>query len=296
MMVGDQKMRKTIIVGIAISVLLSSLAATAIAGKIHIVVPCYGFVGGIVVDAFSKQPLPKVDIYAFRIRFSRSQYPSNLHVVAKHAKTDEHGTYQMILPAGRYLVRALKDGYRSSMRIIRVIPNACVECSFKLVRETDVDKPPIADFTYTPEHPLVNETVIFDASSSKDDGRIISYYWSYTSKYKAHFPVSMGEGEKIKYCWTKPGVYIVTLRVIDDHGNKATVSKEVTVRKKTEIQPIISIPLPSHYLKIIIKIKGGINPNIPPISPKLLHAQLRPAFPDGDGHEGEHGDGWGYVE
>jgi len=38
------------------------------------------------------------------------------------------------------------------------------------------NKPPIASFTYTPENPLVNETITFDASSSYDpDGTIISY-------------------------------------------------------------------------------------------------------------------------
>jgi PKD repeat protein len=43
-----------------------------------------------------------------------------------------------------------------------------------------LQSPPVADFTWSPEHPFVNEMVIFDASSSYDlDGYIVSYSWEF---------------------------------------------------------------------------------------------------------------------
>ena len=42
------------------------------------------------------------------------------------------------------------------------------------------NQPPVANFTYSPERPIANQTVTFDASSSYDsDGTILSYEWDF---------------------------------------------------------------------------------------------------------------------
>lgn len=89
---------------------------------------------------------------------------------------------------------------------------------------------PIANFTYLPLHPLVGESVIFNASQSVDkDGYIVLYSWSYITEGEFHFPIHMGYGMILVYLWDKPGVYNVTLAVTDNEDNMDTTSSLVSV-------------------------------------------------------------------
>jgi subtilisin family serine protease len=66
----------------------------------------------------------------------------------------------------------------------------------------------------------------FDASSSKDDSRIVSYSWSFgdgTSSVTASNPVTT-------HNYSAKGTYSVTLVVLDDGGLSSTVRKSVTVK------------------------------------------------------------------
>ena len=85
------------------------------------------------------------------------------------------------------------------------------------------NKPPIADFTYTPEYPIVDQTVEFDASSSYDpDGTIVSYDWDFGDGAKA-------SGDVVTHAYSSAGNYTVILTVTDNEGAKNSMSKTISV-------------------------------------------------------------------
>jgi PKD repeat protein len=84
---------------------------------------------------------------------------------------------------------------------------------------------PVANFINIPSRPLVNETVIFDASTSIDpDGNITLYEWD------------LGDGTLISttnatiaHIYTDTGNYRVALEVTDNHGFTNSTTKYVQV-------------------------------------------------------------------
>ena len=83
---------------------------------------------------------------------------------------------------------------------------------------------PKADFVSSPVAPAVDQSVVFDASlsSSASGHRIVSYNWNFgdlTSK----------SGGVVQHDFNPAGTYNVTLTIVDDVGQSATVSKPVTV-------------------------------------------------------------------
>ena len=85
---------------------------------------------------------------------------------------------------------------------------------------------PIASFTYSPENPVINETVTFNASSSSDpDGSLTKYKWDFGDGYRV-------TGEMmviVKHSYSLPGNYSVTLTVTND---------DLFTDTKTKITPI----------------------------------------------------------
>ena len=76
----------------------------------------------------------------------------------------------------------------------------------------DVNAPPTPRFDIPPRPVSVSEVARLDASgSTDDDGVILSYIWDFGDGRS-------GEGETVDYAWTQPGVFDVTLTVIDDSG------------------------------------------------------------------------------
>jgi subtilisin family serine protease len=85
------------------------------------------------------------------------------------------------------------------------------------------DKLPVASFSYTPESPLVNQMITFDASSSyAPDGNLTNYEWNFGDG-------DMGTGEMINYSYSSAGKYDVTLTVTDNVGAADIMTKQVEV-------------------------------------------------------------------
>ena len=86
------------------------------------------------------------------------------------------------------------------------------------------NKPPTADFTYTPEEPTDVEDIKFDASLSNDpEGNIENYTWDFgdgTIKY----------GKVVYHRYEDNGQYTVKLSVKDNKGATDSVSKQIIVK------------------------------------------------------------------
>lgn len=86
---------------------------------------------------------------------------------------------------------------------------------------------PVAKFNYTPIVPVVNETVIFNASDSYDpDGRIVSYEWDFSDGN-----VTTTTNPIITHIYTAIGNYTVTLTVTDNDAKSTSTSAMVSVIK-----------------------------------------------------------------
>jgi len=88
-----------------------------------------------------------------------------------------------------------------------------------------VKSSPLASFTYSPEIPIVNETITLNASLSYDsDGNIASYYWDFGDG-------SNGTDVITTHNYTSIGTYNVTLTVTDNDNLTDSESKLLVVKK-----------------------------------------------------------------
>ncbi|MBE0513158.1 PKD domain-containing protein [Candidatus Bathyarchaeota archaeon] len=88
---------------------------------------------------------------------------------------------------------------------------------------TPLFKPPIATFTYSPQNPIVGESITFNATASYDpDGTIVKYAWDFGDE-------TTGEGVTTAHTYTSPRNYTVTLTVKDDEGLRHKTETIITV-------------------------------------------------------------------
>ena len=84
---------------------------------------------------------------------------------------------------------------------------------------------PVTSFTYTPETPIVNQAITFDATTSYDpDGNITSYDWNFGDGNTTNTTEKM-----ITHSYTSAGDYNVILTVTDDDGAMNAMSKPITI-------------------------------------------------------------------
>jgi len=82
-----------------------------------------------------------------------------------------------------------------------------------------VNAPPVPEIDGPGAPVAVGEAVILDGSRSNDaDGVILSHLWDFGDG-------AMGEGPVAEYAWATPGVYEVTLTVIDDSGTQSATQR-----------------------------------------------------------------------
>ncbi len=90
-----------------------------------------------------------------------------------------------------------------------------------------INKPPYAAFRFTPETPRPNDQVCFHAAESRDpDGTIVQYEWDWDGD--GIFDETATE-TRVCHIFPSGGNFNVTLRVTDEDGATAQLSKTVTV-------------------------------------------------------------------
>lgn len=82
--------------------------------------------------------------------------------------------------------------------------------------------PPIASFDASPLSGPAPLPVVFDASTSRDDGAIVLYSWNFGDGASA-------DGAIAEHSYDRPGTFTATLTVTDNLGATATASRTVTV-------------------------------------------------------------------
>ncbi len=84
---------------------------------------------------------------------------------------------------------------------------------------------PFPSFISIPASPKVDETVTFDATSSKDsDGEIVLYSWNFGDGNSGS-----SQTPQITHNYSSPGTYSVSLTVTDDQGATSSTSLTLTV-------------------------------------------------------------------
>ncbi len=99
------------------------------------------------------------------------------------------------------------------------------DTSQEVVTVQEEDQSPVANFTYTPENPVINETIQFNSTSYDSDGSISSFEWSFGDG-------STSKQENPTHTYESGGSYTVELTVTDDSGATDTTHKTITVQEK----------------------------------------------------------------
>ncbi len=113
------------------------------------------------------------------------------------------------------------QGFVGTIDEVRIYADALDPSGFTLLPSTG-NIPPIADFTFSPTNPRVNQLVRFKSTSTDPDGRIVWWGWSFGDG-------GAGTGGAPAKRYRRAGTYTVTLTVRDDKGAESTVSKQITV-------------------------------------------------------------------
>jgi len=85
----------------------------------------------------------------------------------------------------------------------------------------DQSNPPVADFTVSPEHPIIWDVITFTDISTDPDDDIIARTWSIDGH--VHTTVT------VQCAFLKPGTYSAILLVMDLEGNTDTIEKAINV-------------------------------------------------------------------
>lgn len=86
---------------------------------------------------------------------------------------------------------------------------------------------PEAIIIYSPNIPVVDNPLVFDASNSYDsDGSIVRYGWDFGDG-----TVLSGKDAVVSHTYKKVGVYLVSLEVIDSAGLTNTVTQRIEIRE-----------------------------------------------------------------
>jgi PKD repeat protein len=90
--------------------------------------------------------------------------------------------------------------------------------------------PPVADFTYSPIHPMKGDVIHFSDTSIDPEGQELSFFWDFGDE-------TTGTGKTITHNYTIPGTYTVMLTVMDGVGNSDNHSFTITYAAQVVRKP-----------------------------------------------------------
>jgi PKD repeat protein len=118
-----------------------------------------------------------------------------------------------------------------------------------------ISNAPIADFTYTPEHPRKGEAITFDGTSSSDpDGTVDKWFWDFGDD------TGTSTGIMTTHTFTEVRTFNVTLTVADNNDLNSSVSKQVVVDKTLSVTTL-EVSANTTTLGRSISLSGSISPS-----------------------------------
>ena len=97
------------------------------------------------------------------------------------------------------------------------------------------NQPPVANFTWSPPDPMINDSITFDASNSYDpDGYITNWSWDFEND-----GTEDAWGEVVTYNYRYTGTYRVKLQVRDNDSMISNCTDDVIVLEKTVIVGLV---------------------------------------------------------
>ncbi|RZN32419.1 MAG: PKD domain-containing protein [Methanosarcinales archaeon] len=137
--------------------------------------------------------------------------------------------YNSSLEMDCWLYDDIDDDYAYDLVVgsdtVQMLSGATGDVIWDVDYAASVNRPPIASFIYTPANPSIQDTVIFDASTSYDpNGIIVSYMWDFGDEN-----ITTTTDPVITHYYDLEGDYNVALTVSDCEGAKHLASIRVTV-------------------------------------------------------------------
>ncbi len=89
--------------------------------------------------------------------------------------------------------------------------------------------PPVANFSYDPVTPDVDEKVLFRSTFSDSDGTVVNWTWDFGDGSQNIY------GPNVTHRYADNGNYTVNMRVRDDGGTTISVAKNITVKNSPPV-------------------------------------------------------------
>lgn len=162
---------------------------------------------------------------SYEVSIYRSDGTLTAHIQAQDLATRSWTPPNLPDHSNYYVQVAVHDGYewaRSNVTYFRI----------------ETNKPPVANFDYSPQPVYEGDTVSFHNLSTDPDGDILTFSWKVTGP-KGYTYASKDRNPSVK--WILPGAYEVTLTSSDGKGSdtitKTILVSELTIQGKVQHTP-----------------------------------------------------------
>ena len=90
----------------------------------------------------------------------------------------------------------------------------------------ETNEPPVAEFSYSPLNPTINETIQFTDLTIDSDGTIVSWNWDFGDNHESFL-------QDPQHKYNSSGTYSVSLIVTDNDGAPDSFSKTITIKDES---------------------------------------------------------------